>query len=91
MEVPFPENVGIKKSEEKPMNPLKKTVKLFVRAIPFAQVPAVLAADPRAGIQVYPSDYVWNVHVHTMPVSPYRAVMIPTEGGLPQEKIGVLP
>jgi hypothetical protein len=38
--------------------------------------------DPLGGIQIFPSDYVWNTKIDTMPVSPYSADMIQNQNGL---------
>jgi len=43
---------------------------LFLIVLVFSLVPPIQAAPSLNGIQIFPSDYVWNVPVDNMPVSP---------------------
>jgi hypothetical protein len=54
---------------------------LLFFAIIFSTVPAVYAANTISGIQIFPSDYVWNVPVNTLSVHPNSSSYIAAEYG----------
>jgi PKD repeat protein len=69
--------------EGKTMKTINKTAMfLLVLAIFFFTVPTVEAtSDPLDGVQIFPSDYIWNVPIDTMPVHPNSTDFIKSENG----------
>lgn len=54
---------------------------VFLALLAGVIVPPGYAADPLNGVQIFPTDYVWNVPIDKMPILPNSAAMILTQNG----------